>query len=444
MAIRQLLKGGIVLSMDHEVGDFDCGDVLMEGSRISEVSSDIDPAGADVIDATGMIVMPGFVDTHRHLWYTPARNVSCDLPINAFFSETAKIVRKYKPDWVYAGEMLGALDALNGGITSLMDWCHIINEPVHADAAIKAVSEVGGRVRFVYGQPPGWVSPSGKTTLPDDALRVKEEHFPRPEGLVTYCVGLRGPDYADFDDSCQDIQTAREHEIPISMHIACQHEVRDLHNIARLGEVGMLGPDINHVHVTFATDHEFQEIANHGGSVSLCPTPEQVMGFGDPPIRRALRNGVAPGLGLDSCVAGGGHLFDDMHNALMACRRQEAMEAWGDGQDYDNVSLTSRDVVEFATVGGARAIWLDDRVGSITPGKDADVITIRTCDYNVLPVMNVQDAVWAVACSAKAGNVDSVWVAGQRVKKAGRLTVGVDFERALALAMEARTAWPRG
>jgi 5-methylthioadenosine/S-adenosylhomocysteine deaminase len=441
MLAQQLLKGGIVLSMDPQIGDFDRGDVLIEGEQILEVSPDIDPRDAEVIDARDMIVMPGVVDTHRHLWYAPVRNVSCDLTIFPFFMRTQSLVTDYKPDWVYAGELLGALDALRGGITSMMDWCHITNSPAHADAAIKALTEVGARVRFVYGIPGGWVPPSGEPGLPDDALRVKDQYFAGPEGLLSYCLGLRGPDLDGFDKAAEELRIAREHEVPVSWHVAAANQMRDLRNIGRLGAAGLLGPDINHVHVTFATDDEFAAIAENGGSVSLCSIPEQVMGFGDPPVRRALRNGVKPGLGLDAVIAGGGHIFDDMRNALIACRRQEAAEAWAAGRDYTDVDFTTRDALELGTIVGARSIWLDDRVGSLTPGKDADVIMLRTLDLNMLPVTNVQDAIWAAACSANAANVDSIWVAGKRVKKDGELTINVDLERAMALALEARSAW---
>jgi len=441
MTSKQLLKGGIVLSMDADVGDFDRGDVLIEGARIADVGKNIDAPEAEVIDASEMIVMPGFVDTHRHLWYTPLRNVSCDLTLWPFFQRAAHLVPQYRAEWVYAAGVLGAMDALAGGITTVMDWCHIINSPAHADAAINGLKEVGVRARFVYGQPPGWEPPAGELGLPEDALRVQREFFCGEEGLLTYCIGLRGPQYDDFNNTCKDVQAARDHSIPISWHIATEHALRDTDPIGQLQREGMLGPDINHVHATFASDAEFEAIAVHGGSVSICPIPEQIMGFGDPPLRRAIRNGVKPGLGLDACVAGGGHLFDDMHSSLMAYRRQEAQGVWAAGKSYTSVSLTTRDVLKLATIGGARSVWLDQRVGSLTPGKDADVIMIRTTDYNILPVMNVQDAVWAATCSAKAGNVDSVWVAGKRVKEAGMMTIDVDFERALALAREARTEW---
>jgi 5-methylthioadenosine/S-adenosylhomocysteine deaminase len=439
MPVRQLLRGGIVLSMDPEVGDFDRGDVLIEGEHILEVGQDIDPGAAEVIDASDMIVMPGLVDTHRALWYTPVRNVSCDLTILPFMAATQRLVTEYKPDWVYAGELLGALDALRGGITSMKDWCHITNSPAHVDAAIKALTDAGARVRFVYAAPAMWERPSGEPGLPEDALRVKDEYFDGPEGLLSYCFGLAGPDHDGFEQSAGEVRIAREHEVPVSWHIAAAPD--HPHNIARFAAAGLLGPDINHVHATYASDEELTAIAENRGSVTMCSSIAQVMGFGDPPVRRALQNGVKPGLAVDGVVAGGGHIFDDMRATLIACRRQEAAEAWGAGRDYTDVDFTTREALELGTIAGARAIWLDDRVGSLTPGKDADVIMLRTRDLNMLPVTNVQDAVWAATCSANAGNVDSVWVAGKRVKKNGQLTIDVDLERALALAVEARSVW---
>jgi 5-methylthioadenosine/S-adenosylhomocysteine deaminase len=364
--------------------------------------------------------------------------VSCDLTILPFMAATQRLVTDYKPDWVYAGELLGALDALRGGITSMKDWCHITNSPAHVDAAIKALTEVGARVRYVYAAPAMWERPSGESGLPDDALRVKDEHFAGRDGLLSYCFGLRGPDH-DFNEAVEELGIAREHEVPVSWHIAAAPD--HPHNIARLGAAGLLGPDINHVHATYATDEELTAIAENSGSVTMCSNIAQVMGFGDPPIRRALQNGVKPGLAVDGVVAGGGHIFDDMRATLIACRRQEAAEAWGAGRDYTDVGMTTREALELGTIVGARSIWLNDRVGSLSPGKDADVIMLRTSDLNMLPVTNVQDAIWAAACSANAGNVDSVWVAGKRVKKDGELTIDVDLERAMALAVEARSAW---
>jgi 5-methylthioadenosine/S-adenosylhomocysteine deaminase len=442
MPLKQLLKGGIVLSMDPDVGDFDSGDVLIEGEQILEVAQDIDPGEAEVIDASDMIVMPGLVDTHRALWYAPVRNVSCDLTLFPFMAANRGLMMDYKPDWVYAGELLGALDALNGGITSMKDWCHVTNTPAHADAAIKALTEVGARVCFVYATPAGWVPPSGQSGLPDDMARVKDEYFDGPGRLLSYGVGLRGPDLDGFDKAAEEIGLARELGVFVSWHIAGGKD--NAYSIRRLAAAGLLGPDINHVHAMLATDDEFAAIAENGGSVTMCPSIAQVMGIGDPPIRRALINGVKPGLAVDGVVAGGGHIFDDMRAALIACRRQEAVEAWGAGGDYTDVDFTTREALELGTIAGARAIWLDDRIGSLTPGKDADVIMLRTSDLNMLPVTNVQDAVWAATCSANAGNVDSVWVAGKRVKKDGELTIDVDLERALALAVEARSTWNDG
>jgi 5-methylthioadenosine/S-adenosylhomocysteine deaminase len=441
---RELLRGGIVLSMDPSVGDFDSGDVRIDEGRIVEVGEGLEAEGASVVDCRGTIVMPGMIDTHRHLWYTPYRNLSADLTLWPFFKQAEVVVPGYNPDWVYGGELLGALDCLDGGITTVMDWCHVINKPAHADAAIKAVTEVGGRVRFAYGmQGAGWDSPSGNG-LPEDMLRVQQEYFAEgAESLVTYCVGLRGPDYVDFEQCRREMQGAREAGIPITMHIAVLHEYRESRGVARLRDEGMLGRDQNFVHLTFTTDDEFQAIAEAGATISICPTPEQAMGFGDPPFRRALRNGVVPSLGLDSCVAGGGYLFDDMHHTLMETRRQEMHEAWDRGEEYIDVVVKTREILEMGTIAGARALWLDDLVGSLTPGKQADVITLRTSDLNMMPVSNVEDAMLAATLSARSANVDSVWVGGRRVKEGGRLTVDVDVERGLALSVEARAAWPR-
>jgi 5-methylthioadenosine/S-adenosylhomocysteine deaminase len=397
---RTLLRGGCVLSMDPAIGDFDAADVLIEGDRIAAVGPDLQAPGAETIDARGSIVMPGFVDTHRHMWQGPLRNILPDGLLSDYTRDITGAARAiYRPEDARIGNLVSALGAIDAGITTVLDWSHIGNTPGHTDAAIEGLRESGIRAVYAYGG--GTAGPDNR--FPDDIRRIRAEHFASRDQLLTLAMAAGA--------SPRDWGIARDAGAFISVHIVGSFTVpREA-----------MGPDVTYIHCTNIPPEAWRLIADTGGHVSIAAPIEMQMGHGIPPIQEALDHGIRPSLSVDVETQMPGEMFTQMRT-VFALQRMLALERRRTGGG-DPRLLTVRDVVELATVQGARDNHLDDRIGSLTPGKQADVILLRTDTINVLPV---NDAYGAVVLGMDARNVDTVFVAGRVRKRRGEL-VDVDL-----------------
>jgi len=399
--MRILLTGGTVVSMDPAVGDLERGDVLIEDGVIAEVAEAIDAPGAEVIDATDRIVMPGFVDTHRHTWQTAFRGVGADWT----FPEWAVAMHgtlkpHYRAEDVYLGTLLGRLEALHSGVTTMLDWFHCAQGPEHADAAVEALRDTAGRSVFCHGA--GW------GTTGSVAAEVRRVRSALPgDGLVTMALGLRGADDTSMDTVAEELRLAAELDLRTSVHVTSDGTQRP---IADLREHGLLRETTTFVHANGLGDDELRMLADAGSSVSISPDVELRMGFGWPMTGRMLAAGVRPTLSVDDVPSVGGDMFATMRTAFVVQRGLDG-------------GLNSRDLLEFATVDGAHALGLAARTGSLTPGKDADVILLRTDDITVLPATDPADTIVA---AGHPGLVDTVLVAGRVVKRDGVL-VDVDL-----------------
>lgn len=432
---RVLLRGGWVLSMDTAVGDLREGDVLIEGDRIAAVAPHIEAAAAEQIDASGMIVLPGFVDTHRHTWQSCVRHRYADIDPQIYFAEMLGAKgAAFRPEDVHIGTMLGAVSALDSGITTMLDWSHVQNSPDHADAAVLGLRDAGIRGVFAHGWPlvdgPSWMFDS-RRAHPADIRRLRERYFSSDDQLLTLAMAARGPEMARRDVWLADLRLARELGIRSSIHMGAYARNAPVQGIAQMHEAGVLGDDLTFVHCCFSSVEEIAMMAGAGVSASLGVHCEMnAQGIGDIPFDRLLAAGIRPSLSGDTETKCSGDMFTQMRHAFAYYR------SWMGG-GHSRVAnapatLSLRDVLEFATVAGARANGLAHKVGSLTPGKQADVIMIRADDLNLTPV---SDAVGAVVLAAHPGNVDTVFVAGSAVKRHGRMT-GIDVEalrrRALA------------
>ncbi|MFG1953360.1 amidohydrolase family protein [Micromonospora sp. NPDC048830] len=410
--MRILLTGGTVLSLDPAVGDFASGDVLVEDGVIVEVAERIDAPDAEVIDATDRIVLPGFVDTHRHTWQTAFRGMGADWTFADYLATMHGTLRpRYQPEDVYLGNLLGRLEALHSGVTTMLDWFHCAESPEHADAAVAGLRDAPGRSIFCYGA--GW----GTTDPIDAEIRRVHSGF-SGNGLVTMALGLRGADYTTMDTVASDLELAAELGLRTSLHVASVGTQRP---IADLREHRLLRATTTFVHANGIADDELRMLADVGSSVSISPDVELKMGFGWPMTGRVLAAGLRPALSIDDCPAVGGDMFSTMRTAY-------AVQRGLDG------GLRSRDLLEYATVDGARACGLETRTGSLTPGKDADVILLRADDLTVFPVF---DPAGTVVTAGHPGLVDTVLVAGHVVKHDGVL-VDVDLPALRARLLESR------
>jgi 5-methylthioadenosine/S-adenosylhomocysteine deaminase len=431
MANRTLIKGGTVISVDPAVGDFDPGDVLIEDGKIAAVGPDIEAGDAEVIDATDRIVMPGLIDTHRHTWQALFRNIGSDWTLAHYFTGLhGTMSQLYRPEDTYAGNLIGTLEALDGGITTLLDWSHNLNTPEHSDAAIKALQDSRSRVVFGHGCGFAHWAPVSSLAHDPDIRRVKEQYFSSDDQLVTLAMAPRGNQFATLDVTESDYKLARELDIRITCH-AGDGEWGKGRPIAQLQERGLLDDTQTYVHCNSLADDELEMMAAAGCTASISPDIEMQMGHGWPATGRLLDAGMRPSLSIDVCCSNGGHLFGTIRATIGTQRGFDQAEAGG---GLKELKLTCRDVLEFATIEGAKAIGMESKVGSLTPGKRADIILIRTDNFSMTPMNN---PVGSVVYNAHPGLVDTVLVDGEVVKRDGTL-VGVDVGRVRRLAVESR------
>jgi 5-methylthioadenosine/S-adenosylhomocysteine deaminase len=420
---RILIRGGHVLSMDPDVGDFAEADVLIVGRTIEEIGPNLDAGDAEIIEAEGMIVMPGFIDTHLHQFETGLRSFLADgilindgrpeNEVNYYEYILQKFSMVYRPQDVYINELFGSLAQLDTGVTTVHDISQIHHSPEHSDAAIEALRDAGRRSVFGYFE--GW---GDDARYPEDAFRIREEHFASDDQLLTMVMG--GEIYLPGFERTWEI--GRELGIPIAAHIVGTFGMQP--GFDALAEAGMFGDDNIFIHMTGMSDMAWQAAADAGAHVSLAVPIEMQMRHGMPPIQTALDLGMQPSLSSDVECTMTADPFTQMRSCMTLQRafiNQRALE----GEEDHPPLLTSRDVIRFATMEGARGLRLDDRTGSLTPGKQADIILLDARAINVHPLNNVPGAVVTLM---DRSNVDTVLVAGSIRKWRGEL-VDADVDR---------------
>jgi 5-methylthioadenosine/S-adenosylhomocysteine deaminase len=428
VSTRVVVRGARLVTMDPAIGDL-TGDLLVEDQLIAAVGASLDVTDAEEVDGSGWIVVPGFVDTHRHTWQSAMRHTYADLDPMQYFAEVLERVGPaYQPEDVRVGNLLGAAGALSAGTTTLVDWSHIQNTPAHSDAAVAGLREAGIRGVFAHGWP---LVVDGSWTVdsalghPQDIRRVREEHFSSDDQLLTLAMAMRGPEEAAHTWA-EDLRLARELGIRSTVHVGAYARHADDHAVAQYAAAGLLGPDMTFVHCNRLDRSELQMIADAGASVSLGAHCEMnSAGIGDIPLDKLLDIGLRPSLSGDTETKCTGDMFTQMKMVFAAYR---SWTGGGHSSVARPVPLRMRDVLEFATVQGARAVGMESRIGSLTPGKQADLVCVRATDLNLAPVL---DPVASVVLAAHEGNVDSVMVAGRFVKRAGRL---VDIDQAALLS----------
>ncbi len=421
---RLFIRNGFVVSMDTEVGEIPNGDVLVEDGVIVEVGRGLSVDDAETVDATGMIVMPGFVDTHRHTWQTPVRGVLPSCTLDHYFAVMlGSVGGHYRPEDVHIGDYAGSLEALNAGVTTLLDWSHISNTPDHSDAAIQGLKDAGIRAVYAHGMPTGgeWWSFS-ELEHPEDIRRIRDTYFSSDDGLITLAMAARQPGNSNFDVAKHDWALARELGILISVHVGMRLHNLHYNPVKDMHDLGLMGPDVCYIHMTDLTDQELDWIAETGGKASIAPYVEMLMGHGPPPTGKLLARGVRPSLSVDVVSSVPGEMFTQMRTALAYDRILEFTDT---PDEAFAPKLGHRDVLEFATIDGARACGLDDRTGSLTPGKQADLVLLKTDAINTAPMI---DPIGTIVVFSDTSNVDSVFVAGSAVKRGGEL-VGVDLKQ---------------
>nr|WP_273521588.1 amidohydrolase family protein [Rhodosalinus sediminis] len=453
-----LLQGGTVMTLDGAWEHF-IGDVLIEKGTIREIAPQIAIEDAEIVDCSGKIVMPGFIDTHHHMWEGLFRSSGTDQMLNDYFLEKLVTVSPHlTPEDVYTANRLSALAALNAGITTTLDWSHIANSPTHTDAAIAALKDSGTRAVYAYAPSMNYQG-TAPNPYPQDIFRLRREAFSSDDQLVTLALGALGPEFGGQtpEEAVQtamfewDIARHPDVQARLSVHVGvgaggATGPLKRLDAALRAAGKTGLADDTTYIHCIRISDAELGMIVDSGGTMSLSIPISLTMGMGMPPVERLRR--IAPNyrysLSVDVPTNQGTDMFSKM-KALFMLQRALRTEADPEACEFtflkDPVEcrdgmITAREVLEAATVEGARANGLLDRIGTLSVGKQADIVMLDARRIDVGPM---NDPVGLVATAMDTSHVDSVMVAGEFRKRDGQL-VGVDVDRVLSEAGAVRDA----
>src|SRR3984957_2367222 len=410
---RTLFKGGTIVTMDRKVPNLSTGDVLVDNGRIAAVGVDIGADGAEVIDAAGGIVMPGLIDAHHHMWLGVMRRMMPDVDdLFAYIDVVAeKLGAHYRPLDMYLSTKLTATASLDAGITTIIDACHSSRTPEHTDAALDALDHAGIRALHMVGA--AMDKQASAAHLPTDLERLAA-NWNNAGGLVR--VGLFGQLNLDW------WKVARG----LDMRILTEF----IGDLAKLGPEfaapGVLGTHNIFNHCTRIPRETWRQFADAGINVTVNPRSDALFGFDDESFayQQAIDHGLTPALGIDLDTAFGSDLFGEMH-ALFGQQRSAMRYRRFRGEQNVATPISVEAVLKAATVNGARAAGLESEIGTLTPGKQADIIMVRTNGVAVFPVTNV---IGTIVQAVERSDVDTVMVAGAIRKRASKL-VGVDVAK---------------
>ena len=421
---RILLKGGVVLTMDPQIGHYANADVLIENGKIREVRPDIATSDVVTIDASNRIVMPGFIDTHSHSYQGILRNILTNGRVDPDYNRDiiGKITPAYTPQDAYVGMLATALGMIDMGTTGVVDVSQVNNTPEHSDALIKALKDAG--IRAVFGYASGAAGPGMQH--PQDIARLKRTYFSSKDQLLTLALGV-GPDPKMF-------WLARDNDVPVVTHLRNTLPQRDDGaRLKALSQAGLLRPGDEFIHLLHMPPEPLQIIKDSGCHVSLSTGIEMTMGHGIPAIQNVLDVGLRPSLSSDHAVTLSSDMFSMMRMTGVV-QRYGVYEREKTNPQSAPKLLTCREILEFGTINGARCANVDGKVGTLTPGKEADLLMLKADSIDVWPLNSAHGAVVNLM---SPGHVEAVFIAGQIKKWRGNL-VGVDLPRVLRSMEEAR------
>lgn len=429
--MRTLIRGATVITLDRQ-GDLPRADVLVTGDTITEIAPTLHADDAQVVDATGCIVIPGLVNAHMHTWQTALRGLASNWTLLEYFKNMhAGLATVFEPQDLYIATLVGALNQLNCGTTTLADWCHNNKTPAHNDAAITGLLESGIRAAFFHGTPkpdpkpgerPFWEVPHPRA----EVERLLKAH--QGKSLLSVHAAVLGPHYSTLDVALHDFRMVKELGVVGSLHQG-GGAARTPEGWERLEAEGLLGPQINIVHGHALSDEQLKRFCDLGMSFSAAAENEMTQGHGHPITGRLRVHGKAPSLGADlESVLGG----DMLTQARVALGMQRSLDNVAyrevNGTIPPTSTITTREALQWVTVEGARMLGQLDRIGTLAAGKQADLVLIRADDLNMLPV---HEPVSTVVMQTTLANIDSVMVAGRWKKRHGKL-VDVDLAPKLA------------
>ncbi|HEY9391954.1 MAG TPA: amidohydrolase family protein [Mycobacteriales bacterium] len=431
-----VFRGGTVLTMDDQGTVLTNADVLVVGERIEAVGPALAvPEGTVEIDAAGGIVMPGMIDTHRHMWQTAMRGYGADWTLTQYFVwYYLQHGKTFRPEDIYAGNLLSAVDAIDAGVTTTVDWSHGLRTTEHADAAVDALQAVPARFVLAYGNI--HAGPWEWSTTPE--FRDFVSRRITGSDMLGFQMAFDVTGDPSFPEKAA-FEVARDLGVAVTTHAGVWGATND-DGIRLMHDNGFMTPQTVYVHAATLNADSYQRIAATGGSVSVSTESEQSCGQGYPPSWILRSHDIPVSLSMDTSVWWSGDLFSAMRSTLGADRAREHLEAHAVGETITNCHLRAEHVVQWATRGGARALGLDDTVGSLQVGRKADVVLIKNDNSPVMfPVLNPYGH---VAFQAQRGDVHTVVINGRVVKHDHRL-VGIDLA-AVRAKVEATVEFLRG
>lgn len=425
---RTVIRGGSVLTLGARTPNFTEADVLVEDGRVVELGPALRARGAESIDATESIIMPGFVDTHRHAWKSLFRNLREELRSGGTLASASVYGPHYHPDDVYAATLVGLLGAAEAGITTVVDWADIPSGEEYVDAALEAHADAGLRTVFALASPE-WT---------DRASGIAETLGRLSAGERT-TIAL-GSAESSRDIAAVEAEWAVARRLGLRIHAHAGTDPATSGLIAELGALRLLGDDVTLVHCSMLDATDLDAIAASGAKVSLAPASEMAIGLGAPPIQGLIDRGIRPGLGVDQAALAPGDIFAAMRSAN-SMQHAASFDLKLAGKAGIPSLLSTREVIRYATSDGARVAGLGDVTGSIEPGKRADILVLRADRPNIHPV---NDPIGAVVWGMDTSNVDWVLVGGEPLVRDGELSADSARARELAMAAQRRVVEAAG
>jgi 5-methylthioadenosine/S-adenosylhomocysteine deaminase len=421
---RILIKDGSIVSMDPSIGNLAKGDVLIERDRIVAVAPNIAADRAEVIDASRMVVLPGLINGHLHTWQTALRGLAADWSVAEYMQAMHRgLAGLFRPEDIHIANLMGALNQINNGVTTLVDWCHNNPTPAHTDAAIDGIEDSGIRALFLHGSPKPDPKPGQKhfseVPMPrSEVERLRKGRFASNDGLITFGLAILGPYYSTYEVTRTDTVLAREFDLIASMHVGGGKSMVPDGFERLLGEQ-LIGPKFTIVHGNDIAPATITRLVEQGTTFTVTADIELQMGYGDPLTGILHGLGSPISIGTDVEPAVGSDMFTCMRLTLQHERNRGIIEALGKtGSRPDKLAVTCRDALSWATTDAAKIAGLERRIGSLTPGKQADILLLRADDMNMVPM---RDVVGCVVMQAGTANVDTVMIAGRVVKRGGKM-----------------------
>jgi cytosine/adenosine deaminase-related metal-dependent hydrolase len=420
-----LIKGGCVVTMDARLGELPQGDVLVENGRIAAIAPKLPvPDGGEVIDAAGMIVMPGLINGHAHTWQSALRGIAGDWTVAQYMQAMHRgLATLYRPEDIHIANLMGALNQINNGATTLVDWCHNNPTPDHTDAAIQGLADSGIRAVFLHGSPKPNPKPGQKhfSEIPmprGEVERLRKGRFASSDGLVTFGLAILGPYYSVWDVTRHDVALANELDLICSMHVGGGTAMTP-EGFERLVAEGLIKGNFNVVHGNDISPATIGRIVEQGGTFTTTAEVELQMGYGHPVTGVLRAHGAPMSIGTDVEAISRGDMFTAMRVTLQHERNRSMTETLAKtGKRPEQMPVTCRDALAWTTTQGAQIARLADRTGSLTVGKAADIILLTAGDVTMFPV---RDPVSSIVMQGGLASVDTVLIAGKVMKRGGKL-----------------------